>query len=163
MVGDRMTFSQELQKLLIEELKALESLRDLAFEKTDIITSNNIEELGKIIGVEEDLINKIGLLERARIDLFDTWGVAVDLPISLVIERVPEGKEALLDISNNMGQVIQELNLRNTLNKDLIQENLDWIDFNMNLIRSIETPTSYGRDKRGSQDEGRNNIFDRKV
>lgn len=163
MVGDRMTFAEELGKLLAEELEVLIKVKKIAFEKTDIIVVNDVEKLEELVKVEEELINQIGLLEVARIKLLDTWGVAVDTPISLVIERVPEDKEKLIHISHSMGKVIEELNSRNSLNNDLIRENLDWIDFNMNLITSIEAPTSYGKDKRANQEPNRNNIFDRKV
>lgn len=158
-----MTFIEELEELLERELIALEKIKDIAFKKTDMIINNQIEELEKTIKLEEGLINEVGLLEVDRIKLLDTWGVAVDTPISLVIERVQGNKEKLIHISDNMGEVLEELNLRNSLNADLIRENLDWIDFNMNLITGIETPTSYGKDNKENLEPSRNSIFDRKV
>ena len=158
-----MTFAEELEELLGKELVVLEKLKKLAFEKTDIIVNNQVEELEKLTKSEETLINEMGLLEVARIKLLDTWGVAVDTPISSVIERVPDNKEKLIHISNIMGEVFEELNVRNELNKSLILENLDWIDFNMNLITSTESPTNYGKDNKENQDLGGNSIFDRKV
>lgn len=163
MVGDGMTFAEELEELLVQELEALKKLRDIAFEKTDIIVGNKVEELEKTIKIEEALINEVGLLEVGRIKLLDTWGVGIDTPISELIERIPEDKEKLSLISNDLGQVLEELDLRNKLNNDLIRENLDWIDFNMNLLTSTETPTSYGKDNKEDLIQNRNSIFDRKV
>ena len=156
-----MTFTEELKELLDKELIALKKLEAIAFEKTDIIVNNQVEKLEELLGQEEDLINEIGLLEVGRTELFDTWGVAVDTPLSNVIERVVEDKSQLIHISNSMGEILEKLNTRNTLNNDLITENLDWIDFNMNLITGIENPPSYGKDNKSNP--GGNSIFDRKV
>ena len=158
-----MTFAEELKELLDKELIALKKLEAIAFEKTDIIVNNQVERLEEFIKAEEDLINEIGLLEVERMQLLDTWGVATDTPLSNVIERVVEDQSQLIHISNSMGQVLEKLNIQNNLNNDLIRENLDWIDFNMNLMAGIETPTSYGKDKQEDLRTGGNSIFDRKV
>ena len=158
-----MTFTEELKELLEKELVALKKLEAIAFEKTDIIVNNQVEKLEGFLRQEEDLINEIGLLEVGRTELFDTWGVAVDTPLSDVIERVVEDKEALIHISNSMGLALEGLNIRNNLNNNLITENLDWIDFNMNLITGIENPPSYGKDNKANPKPGGNSIFDRKV
>ena len=83
-----MTFGEELKELLEKELIALKKLETIAFEKTDIIVNNQVEKLEELIKEEESLINEIGLLEVARIQLLDTWGVAVDIPLSNVIEKI---------------------------------------------------------------------------
>lgn len=158
-----MTFTEELKELLDKELIALKKLEAISFEKTDIIVNNEVEKLEEIVRQEEELINEIGLLEVGRTKLLDTWGVAVDTPLSNVIERVVEDKGQLIHISNSMGEVLEKLNIRNDLNNDLITENLDWIDFNMNLITGIETPPSYGKDNKENPKPGGNSIFDRKV
>lgn len=158
-----MTFAEELEELLDKELIALKKLEGTAFEKTDIIVNNQVEELEELVRQEEDLINEIGLLEVGRMQLLDTWGVVADTPLSNVIERVVEDKGLLIHISNSMGEVLEKLNIRNSLNNELITENLDWIDFNMNLIAGTEQPTSYGKDKQEDLRTGGNSIFDRKV
>ena len=158
-----MTFTEELKVLLEKELIALKKLEALAFEKTDIIVSNQVEKLEEIVRQEETLINEIGILEVDRMKTLDTWGVAVDTPLSNVIERVVEGREELLHISDSMGETLEKLSIRNNLNNDLIRENLDWIDFNMNLISGIENPPSYGKGSKENPKPGGNSIFDRKV
>ena len=158
-----MTFAEELKELLDKELIALKKLEAIAFEKTDIIVNNQVERLEEFVSLEEDLINEIGLLEVGRMQLLDTWGVAIDTPLSNVIERVVEDKSQLIHISNSMGQVLEKLNIQNNLNNDLITENLDWIDFNMNLIAGIEQPRSYGKNDKDNPKTGGNSIFDRKV
>lgn len=155
-----MTFKEELETILEKEMTTLMSLKDISFEKTDIIINNHIQELEQMAKKEESLINEIGLLEKERERLFDTWGLAIGTPISDVIEKIPEDNKMLIVIKDKMRDIFEELQLRNKLNNDLIKENLDWIDFNMNLITGIETPQNYGK---GNKKSSTNSIFDRKV
>lgn len=156
----KMTFEMELRTILEKELAVLIELKNLSFNKTDMIINNHIRELEETTKKEETLINEMAILEEEREGLLDTWGVAIDTSISDVIERLPEDNKGLIKIKDNMHEVMSELSLRNKLNNDLIKENLDWIDFNMNLITSIHTGPGYGKENKNPSG---NSIFDRKV
>ncbi len=155
-----MTFKEELEIILGKELTVLADLKELSFEKTDMIINHRIQDLEKTTKKEESLVNEMALLEEARERLLDTWGVAIDTPISNVIERIPEDNKGLIDLKDKMTLVFEELYVRNTLNNDLIKENLDWIDFNINLITNTDNNPSYGNSSKKSSG---NSIFDRKV
>lgn len=156
-----MTFKEELEQILSEELITVKSLKELSFEKTDMIIENKVEDLEITTKKEETLINQMGLLEEKRIRLLDTWGLDVNAPISNLIDKIQEDKKELLHIKEELTLNLEELYTRNILNNDLIQENLDWVDFNMNLITQAEIPTNYGKDNESKP--GGNSIFDRKV
>lgn len=153
---------EELVLVLKKELDVLKDLKELTFEKTDLIINNQIKELEATTKKEEDLINQVALLEEEREKLLDTWGVGPDTPISNIIERVPGDKGDLPLIKDEMHHVMEELFLRNKLNRDLIEENLQWIDFNINLISNMQVQPSYGKDTKDSKVPGKS-IFDRKV
>lgn len=155
-----MTFREELEVILEKELTVLIGLKDLSFIKTDMIINNHIRDLEKTTKEEEALINKMALLEEERERLLHTWGLAIDTTISNVIERLPEDNTKLIGIKDNMHEVMSELALRNKLNNDLINENLDWIDFNINLLTSAHMGPGYGKENKKA---GVNSIFDRKV
>lgn len=155
-----MTFTEELELILKRLLETIIELKQLSLEKTDLIINNNIEELEKLTKKEETLINKMGTIENERVNLLEIWGVGKNTPISDVIERVPDDNTQLIYIKDEMTKILGELDLRNRLNNDLIRENLDWIDFNMNLITSTPVEQNYGNEK--SQGNGKS-IFDRKV
>lgn len=155
-----MTFTEELEIVLEKELTVLAELKEISFKKTDTIINNHIRDLEEITKKEEALINEMALLEDEREKLLDTWGVAINTPISSVIERTPEDNSGLIRITEEMKEVMEELSLRNKLNNDLIKENLDWIDFNINLITSAHTSPGYGKESKKSSG---NSIFDRKV
>ena len=155
-----MTFVKELEEILDKELKTLIELKDISFKKTDIIISNNVQELEETTRLEETLVNQMALLEEERGKFLDTWGVAINTPISFVIEKFPKDNKELVRIKEEMANTMEELIARNKLNNDLIIENLDWIDFNINLITSNPATPSYG--KKEIKENG-NSIFDRKV
>ncbi len=155
-----MTFTEELEIVLEKELTVLAELKEISFKKTDTIINNHIRDLEEITKKEEALINEMALLEDEREKLLDTWGVAINTPISSVIERITEDNSGLIRITEEMKEVMEELFLRNKLNNDLIKENLDWIDFNINLITSAHTSPGYGKENKKSSG---NSIFDRKV
>lgn len=155
-----MNFKDELENILNKELNVLSNLKELSFLKTDMIINSKIRELEEITKKEEALVNEIGLLEEEREEIFNTWGVAIVTPISDVIEKAPGDNSGLIHIKDKLTEVLEEIHLRNSLNNDLINENLDWIDFNMNLITSIHSHPSYGdKNEAGSK----TNIFDKKV
>jgi len=156
-----MTFWEELIVILERELEVLLSLKELTYDKTDIIVSNDIEELEKIIKKEEELINLLANTEEERVNLMDSWGVGKDTPLTEVIEKTIEGKEELMDIGLKLSKALEEIQSRNNTNKQLIYENLEWLDFNMNLLTNTHTPTTYGKEKKGT--EAKNSLFDRKV
>ena len=156
-----MTFKEELEQILSEELIVVQKLKEISLEKTSMIMENKVEELELTIKKEESLINQMALLEEKRIKLLDTWGLNVNTPISNLIDKIGEDKRELLHIKEELTINLEELSTRNMLNNDLIQENLDWVDFNMNLITQAESPTSYG--KGNDNKPGSTSIFDRKV
>lgn len=157
-----MTFSLELGQVLNKELDVLLKLKELSFNKTNLIINNEIRELEVVIKEEEALINEMGLLEAERENLLDTWGVAITTPISDIIEKIPDNSHELIQIKDKMSEEIEELQLRNKLNEDLIRENLDWIDFNINLITNLHNEPGYGKKPNNSSGSGIS-IFDRKV
>ena len=156
-----MTFKEELEEILSEELIVVQKLKELSSEKTDMIIENRVEDLENTTKKEEALINQMGSLEEKRIRLLDTWGLNVNTPISNLIDKIQEDKEELLHIIEELTISLEELSTTNALNNDLIRENLDWVDFNMNLITQTETPSSYG--KGNDNKPGSTSIFDRKV
>lgn len=154
-----MTLDQELINLLKEEFQILQNMERLTFEKTNLIVENKVEDLESIIKKEEDLINSLALKEKEREKILDNWGLKKDMTISELIENLPQGQKELEKIQEDLLLVLSKIQERNKLNEELIIDNLNWLDFNMNLIYNTQTPPTYGEEEspRG------NSLFDRKV
>lgn len=156
-----MTFKDELLEILIEEIKELEIMRNITYEKTDIIMRNEVEALQNMTKEEEKLIGKIAALEDKRLKLFNSWGVDINTPFSEVIEKVPEGNEELKIVRDKLNNLLLDIQSRNNVNSELIKENLEWMEFNLNLITQAGTPATYG--KNNKDDKTNKSFFDRKV
>lgn len=156
-----MTFKDELVSILEKELEVLKKLKDITFEKTDILIEDKVERLEEMTKEEEELISKMASAEEARLKLMDSWGLSIDISMTQVIDNIPEGEEELAGLKEQLQTLLYEIQSRNVLNNDLILENLQWLDFNMNLISNVQNPTTYGK---GSQkNQSNNSLFDRKV
>lgn len=156
-----MTFQEELVQVLKEELEILYALKKLTYEKTDIIINNQVEKLEELTKREKELVESMIRVEKQRLNLMDSWGVGVNTSITQVIENIPEGKEELIELKDELANILKDIQERNQINQELINDNLQWLDFNMNLISNIQTPTTYGK---GDKKTGANNsLFDRKV
>lgn len=137
-----MTFKEELINILREELEAIHILKKLTYEKTDIIIKNEVEKLEETTKREEELINKMGIAEERRLKLMDSWGINTNFSLSEVIEKIPEEKEELIEIKDKLSNFLHDIQGRNQINNELINDNLQWLEFNMNLISNIQTPTT---------------------
>ena len=66
-----------------------------------------MEELEEIIKKEEELINTMANTEEERVNLLNNWGVDINTPLSEVIERIPEGKEELNRIGEELSKSLR--------------------------------------------------------
>ncbi|NLJ78919.1 MAG: flagellar protein FlgN [Tissierellia bacterium] len=156
-----MSFSRELAEVLGEQLEVLKALEAIAYDKTDIIIEDDVEALERLTKKEEGLINRLGMVEEKRIKLLDSWGLNMDISMSHILDGVPDGKEELLELQIALMEVLSHIQERNDLNRELIEDNLQWLDFNMNLISNVQSSTTYGK---GNDDEKiGDSLFDRKV
>lgn len=156
-----MTFKDELKGLLLVELDNLEKLLKLSFTKTQAILNDDLEQISDITLIEEKLVREVMELEDKRIKLLDNWGVKIDTPISDVVEQIPDGKKELIELRKKFKGVMEKLGDRNQVNARLIEQNLEWVEFNLNLLTSTTTPGSYGEDSKKREEKQK--LFDRKV
>ncbi len=85
----------------------------------------------------------------------------INTPLSEVIEKVPEANEDLKEVRDKLNSLLLDIQARNHINSELIKENLEWMEFNLNLLTQAGTPATYG--KKNKDDKTNKSIFDRKV
>ncbi|NLM05873.1 MAG: flagellar protein FlgN [Tissierellia bacterium] len=155
-----MTLYDELKQLLDEELKLLRFMTSLAEEKTDIILKNDTKALDEITKKEETIIEKMEKVERDRGSLLEAIGLSKDASITEMIEKISDGKEDFLKYEEELIYTLSDLSNANLLNSELIRDNLDWIDFNLNILTNTQVSSGYC--KSGEIQTG-DTRFDRKV
>jgi len=142
---------------LIDTLKGqvelYQQINALSLRKKEYIIANDIENLRKVVGEENVVVPKVmrGDKERERI-IKDICTVLnkpqEDMTLSYLVtlmENQPEHAE-LADVVEKTKAAVYELNDVNESNKILIENALEFIDYNMNVIHSSfsEVPASYG-------------------
>ncbi len=123
-------------------------------EKKNIILKNDVETLTTMNTVENNIISKVNRLEKQRIvivnDICDVLSIKSDsftlsnLAESLTVE---EDKQAVLQIRDALNEIIFKLSKVNELNKTLIESSLDYVNFSLNTLRSVQEPMDTGYEK----------------
>ena len=135
------------------QVELYQQISALSVRKKDYIIKNDIESLRKIVGEENAIVPKVmrGDKERERI-MKDICMVLnkpqEDMTLSYLVtlmENQPEHAE-LAEVVEKTKAAVYELNDINDDNKTLIENALEYIDYNINLIHSTfsEVPASYG-------------------
>ncbi|WP_159436136.1 flagellar protein FlgN [Anaerosalibacter sp. Marseille-P3206] len=157
-----MTFKEELEAVLTQQLKTLIDLKDITEEKTQVLIDEDLETLERITRVEQELINRVGTLEVERERLLDSWGLKTNTSLSIIISNLPEDeKEDIGKLGEELYKIIEIIDEKNKLNSQLLADNIDWVEFNLNLLTSVQTPSTYSKGEGNMKSN--NSLFDRKV
>ena len=135
------------QVVLYQQVSALSA------QKKEHIIANDIESLRKIVAEENMVVPKLLRQDKERERIMKDICTVLnknqeDMTLTYLVtlmENQPEHEE-LADIVEKTKAAVYELNDLNEANKILIQNALEYIDYNINLIHSTfaDTPASYG-------------------
>lgn len=134
-----------LMDTLEKEIERYEELLEMSREKTGIIIKGDLEILQDMIEKEQDVVGMIQNLEKKRIETVTDIGNVIncpskDLTITKLIELManqPETKDRLEKIHDKLKNTITQMIKVNDMNKGLLQESLEMVEFEMNLLRSL--------------------------
>lgn len=141
----------ELISVLEQEIGLYEEILKVSKDKTSIIVEGKVNELEKIVKVEQTLILQVSKVENQREILINK--------ISKVINRKPDEVNLTVLIENTnkepgaklkeqqeiLGSFMKELGSVNQLNSQLIRSSLDYINFSLNLFANAENQdNNYG-------------------
>ncbi len=133
---------EELILVLASENKEYSDLVILSHEKTKVIVNNDIDYLTKITEAEQSFINRLNKLETKREAVVcDIANVLCQDPKKLTVRDVIDLLKGQPSEQNKLAQTYDELKTTldrmvavNELNKSLIQQSLELIDFDLNLL-----------------------------
>lgn len=158
--------TEQLILVLDKEFESYERYRILANEKTQIIIDGDTSKLDKITIKEEQLIEELkkfdmvrnliigNFLKENNMDRVEDLG---DI-IHLVEDKY---KEKLFHLRNKLKENLLEIQRINKLNEDLINNSLDYLDFNMNLFTSLRS-SQIIYDKKDDNVQYTDSLFDGK-
>ncbi len=134
----------ELVNTMSQENDIYRELIPIAEEKTRVIIKNDLDALQKITEQEQLTIEKITALEKKREEVVINIGTVLsrdpkELNMKALIKimgKQPEEQKALSRIHDELDANLRRLVTINDRNKELINQSLEMIEFNMNLIQS---------------------------
>ena len=134
----------ELVKTMSQENDIYRELIPIAEEKTRVIIKNDLDALQKITEQEQLTIEKITALEKKREEVVINIGTVLsrdpkELNMKALIKimgKQPKEQKELSRIHDELDGNLRRLVTINDRNKELINQSLEMIEFNMNLIQS---------------------------
>ena len=135
---------EELISTLKAEKAVYEELVPVSEKKTKILVKNDLEELKKITAQEQLLIDRAGVIGHKREEVIKNIGVVLNktpeqldlTSLTRLMAKQPEEKKTLAALHDSLRTTMRRLVEVNERNKDIIENSLEMIEFNMNLIQS---------------------------
>ncbi|HOM01326.1 MAG TPA: flagellar protein FlgN [Acetivibrio sp.] len=159
----------DLMDVLSQESKIYEDILEISKNKTDVIVKGKVSELESITNLEQSLIFKIGKLEESRENIVSEISDAIginpsEITMSELEKHVDENQaERLRDYKKHMSSIIEEIRDINEINSKLIKNSIDFIDFSINILTSINAQGN-NYSKEGQINDGKKkNYFDIKL
>lgn len=134
---------ESLVNILTEQVDCLNNLFLLSEEKREVIINNDIDMLKKITFLENTIINKNNKLEISRLslmkDIADVINTDYETLTLSALAIIIDGQHMhleLLKVNEEMKVKLEQLKSSNVENRLLINNSLEYIDFNLNMIKS---------------------------
>lgn len=153
---------ENLIEVLGQESEEYEGLLALSQKKTRIIASANLEDLQKITDDEQEVVSRLSRLEKKRIevtaDIANVLNKDVEkLKLSNLVEMMaarPEEQVKLAEAHDRLKIVVRELQRINEQNKELLEEGLEMVEFEMNLLQAAKAAPETANYTKGAFNSG---------
>lgn len=138
---------ENLIDVLDGETGQYEQLITLAESKTSAIVAGDIENLGKIMEEEQEIVGRIQGMEKKRnkflADIANVVNRDVEtlklIDLIQMLESMPDQQQKLADVQKHMRSTIDKLRETNGKNQMLLSERLDMVNFNLDMIRAMKS------------------------
>lgn len=160
---------EKIIQILEEEEKIFLDLQSISEKKRDLIVASKVTELEKLVRLEQALIIKNGSFEDEREKVMELVAKQLalqpsEITLSLLAQQAGEYNGKRLKIcQDRLNSIVKSLKNTNDLNSKLIKNSLEYIDFSINLMSSIDNETTkYGNDGQYGQ-AAKRTFFDMKL
>lgn len=138
---------ENLIDVLNKEGIEYEQLLRLSGEKTPIIISGELDKLQKITDEEQEMVSRIANLEKRRMEVTADIANVLNKDVTtlklsdliVLLQSRPEEQKALAQAHDKLQEVVYGLKRVNEQNKELLDNALEMIGFEMNLLQAMRT------------------------
>lgn len=134
----------DLTAVLQQEKEIYQKLIPVSERKTEILIQGDLKLLQEVTDEEQSLLDQAMALEHHREEVIANMGMVLnrepkELDLSgliALLAKQPEEKKRLEHLHDDLRRTMQRLVDVNVKNKNLIENSLEMIEFNMNFIQS---------------------------
>lgn len=135
---------EELVSTLDREERLYTDLIPIQEKKTRAIVANDLDAIGKLADEEQQLVDEVGILEAKRTRIANDIATVLGKPqgtmkleqIVQTLKNQPLEQKRLQDLHDRLRRTVARLQELNAQNKELLDQVLEMVEFNMNVIRS---------------------------
>lgn len=164
---------EDLITIIEETTGCYRELLVVANNKKDVIIKGNVPSLQTLTDQEQGVAGRLLRLEKKRVEILEDICLVTNkdiktITISKLIEMLSKQEveqKKLIETSNALVSIVNEVKEINDLNKLLIAESIDFVNFTMTAIKtSTEAPSGNSYERKGNlyQQQFGNNFFDAK-
>lgn len=159
----------KLIALLAELSELCQGLLDLSKQKREFLIAGQAQKLEAVTRQEEVLILRIGKLEVLREKALQEIAAEHNLNIQGLtisqLRQMADDKvaEQIKEFEQVFSSITNELVPLNQLNTQLIQQSLNFVNYNINLLAQTQTGPTYAAKGSSEQNQPSRNFLDAKV
>lgn len=137
---------ENLIDVLEKESSEYEVLLALSLKKTPIIVSGNLENLQKITDEEQEVVSRVNNLDKKRVEITADIANVLNKDVTTLklanliqmLEGRPAEQKALADSHDKLQAAVKELQRTNEQNKELLNNALEMVEFEMNMLQAMK-------------------------
>lgn len=148
--------------VLEKESQEYENLLTLSMKKTPVIVSEDLTELAKITDEEQIIVSRINHLDHQRNeavnDIANVLNKDVDnlkiVDLIRMLAARPQEQEKLAAVFDKLQDNVRSVKRINEQNRELIQEALELVQFNMNVLQAMNKAPETANYNKGAYNTG---------
>ncbi len=153
---------ENLIEVLGRECDEYEGLLALSQKKTQIIAGGDLEELQKITDDEQDLVSRVSNLDKKRVEITadianvlnkDVETMKLSNLIQMLAGRSAE-QAKLAEAHDRLQAAVRELQRVNEQNRELLENALEMVEFEMNLLQAMKAAPETANYTRNAYNSG---------
>jgi len=163
----------ELVEVLEQEKECYEGIGTLVAYTETAIVNKNIEFLQEVVKTEEEFIGRLNILEKKRDSLMKDIAIVTgmnpqNLTVAKIIDKIGKDTEMgqkLIVLREEIRTQLDEIRVKSELNKQLLTDSLELVNFTVNAIGSTMGYSHVGNYSRPGEDmtvQRQQSLFDKK-
>ena len=153
---------ENLIDVLEKECSEYEGLLALSQSKTPIIISGDLVKLQKITDDEQELVSRIANLDKTREEVTADIANVLNKDVNTLkianlitmLEGRPAEQKALATVHDRLQTSVRELKRVNEQNKELLDNALEMVEFEMNVLQAVKAAPETANYNRGAYSAG---------